>query len=87
MEAPIARSGSATRSIGLRDRLGSPVSTVRNPVVASNPMSNRIEVPEFPHAKGPDGSVIARRPSPSTSSGVEGGRSSSPSTLTFHVER
>ncbi len=68
--APIARSGSATRSIGRADRLSSPTSTERNGAAASVPASSRIEVPELPQSSGPAASVSAERPSPSTSSAV-----------------
>ena len=80
--APIARSGSATRSIGRVDKLGSPMSTERNGAAASVPASRRIDVPEFPQSSGPGASVSAERPSPSTSSGVRAS-SEGPS---FHVE-
>ena len=80
--APISRSGAATRSIGRLDRLGSPVSTDRNGAAASVPANSRIEVPEFPQSSAVEGSVSAERPSPSTSSGRDGG--SEPSS--FHVE-
>ena len=53
--APIARSGSATRSIGRADRLSSPVRVASNAHGARTPASRRIVVPEFPHSTGPSG--------------------------------
>ena len=65
--APIARSGSATRSIGRAARLSSPARRASNGAAASTPVSRRIVVPEFPQRNGPWGSTSPARPSPSTS--------------------
>ena len=52
-DAPIARSGAATRSIGRTDRLGSPVRVEAKGDAASTPHSSRIEVPELPQSRVP----------------------------------
>ena len=79
--APIALSGSATRSIGLSDRLSSPSSTVSNGADASSPASSRIVVPEFEQSSARLGGSRPARPFPSSTRSRPRGRGS------FVVER
>ncbi len=79
--APIARSGSATRSMGRRLIDASPVSTERKGRPASTPASIRIVEPELPTSSDP---LAARRPvgpSPSTSTARPDPRTSTPNSF------
>ena len=60
--APMSRSGSATRSIGLRDSDSSPVSSVTQGKAAQNPASRRMPVPELPTSTTPVRLVQAAQP-------------------------
>jgi hypothetical protein len=51
--APIARSGSAMRSMGRAESDSSPTSTVRPSSPATTPASSLMPVPEFPQSSGP----------------------------------
>ena len=66
--APNARSGAATRSIGRRRRLSSPVSRKVPRAGARRPARRRIVVPAFPQSIAVSGAAMAPRPLPSSTS-------------------
>src|SRR5579884_2594727 len=66
--APMARSGSTTRSMGRRESEASPTRVTSKGAAASRPASRRMVVPELPQSSEPDGGRRPRSPRPTTTS-------------------